>query len=210
MCSQTFTAAPAPAQHAGAVPSTSSAFGTTLGGYHTRNGHVEAQLGMHVLRCLELVGELASGAHTRMGIYLDDLAPKLDYVEIDTAIQTAANGTGMERSSGVGCACAGRVGNQGGQGSTDRCEACQSMAPPSNGTGNNQTVDARCWASLLAQRFNQAQIRQVGVAFSMDPSMLGPAVSAMWASGGRTGHPSPVDLSSILGSGPSVASLLVN
>ncbi|TEB25373.1 hypothetical protein FA13DRAFT_1714004 [Coprinellus micaceus] len=258
----TIFSGPAITQQANAGTSNTATFGSNLGEAHMRSRHVEVQLGMHVLRCLELVGELASETQSRMQIHITN-PHDLDFAKVDDAIHNATVGNPPNKPLGTkpyweasfreegelfreesfragggtvqggvvqgggGTVQGGVVQGGGGtvqggvvqgggetvQGGNRMCGICQSSAPTSSsGMGSSHTTGARACHRIsdLTQRFNQAEIRQVGIAFSLDPSSLTIPVSRMWLSGNREGHPSSLDLASILGSGPSVASLLVN
>ena len=227
-------------QQADAGPLRTAAYGPKLGEAHMRSSRVEVQLGMHVLRCLELVGELASEAQSRMHIHINDPHDH-DFAEVDQAIQEVADGNTHDKPPGAVCHdCDGKgaegtvqgvemiqgamttvqeggatiqgggVISQGGK----RVYGISQSSPPAllsrMGSSHTSGPHARRRVYGLTQRFNQAEIRQVGIAFSLDLSALTIPVSRMWLSGNREGHPNTFDLASILGSGPSVASLLVN
>ena len=118
ICSKRSTVFSGPAftRDANAGPSNSAAFMYRLGEAHARSSHVETQLGMHVLRCLELVGELGSEAHSRMHIHISD-NPNLDFAKVDRAIQDAAVGNTHNKTLGTVCGdCDGQCAGEPSQG----------------------------------------------------------------------------------------------
>lgn len=146
---------------------------------------------MHLVRCLELVGELSSAAHGRFKLHAnraeEDLETRMERLR-ESFRSCAQNRMAMGSSSNPsGAGDAGARDGDGHPGGSGTAAEGQGYCVPEATLG-----------------FSQAHLRQLAIAFGTNPSALTPAVSRMWIAGDDAG----VDISSIIGGGVSASALL--